>query len=130
MKVASAAVAALFQTVVVFSTLNRIAAKLPNDSTVLSQEIPGVLSSSFLLTLVCLSPIMVALGVLTTFPIVGPLYRFRMFLTSVKNGEQPGTCRIRKGDQLQDFCELINDVTAPLREGAGASEEMPSERAA
>ena len=47
-----------------------------------------------------------------------------MFLNQVIRGEKPEPCRIRKRDELQDFCKLLNEVTAPLREQHESSEEI------
>jgi hypothetical protein len=33
----------------------------------------------------------------------------------MKEGRQIEACTIRKGDELQELCALLNDVTAPLR---------------
>jgi hypothetical protein len=54
-------------------------------------------------------------GVLTTFRVAGPLYRIEMFLKQVARGEKPADCRLRKGDELVEFCEVVNLATAPLR---------------
>jgi len=35
---------------------------------------------------------------------------------AVIRGEEVGPCRIRRGDEFQELCELINQATAPLRE--------------
>lgn len=63
-------------------------------------------------------------GVLVTSRVCGPLYRFRQYLGSVARGEKPADCRIRKNDELQDLCELINAATKPLREQGGEGEEQ------
>ena len=60
-------------------------------------------------------PLTYAVGILTTFRIAGPLYRFETFLNQVLAGEKPERFRLRKGDELQDFADLLNAVTEPLR---------------
>ena len=60
-------------------------------------------------------PLTLAVGVLSTFRIAGPLYRFTEFLKETKRGDRPKDCVLRKGDELQDFCTLLNEVTEPLR---------------
>lgn len=131
--VAVASAAILVQTIALASVLNRVAANLPSDGLELTQRIPDILASTSLLTYVLLAPLTLVLGVRSLHKVVGPLYRFRLFLKSVAAGERPERCRIRKGDQLQDFCELLNEVTQPLREPRGdADDERPApvERAA
>ena len=62
-----------------------------------------------------LLPLTIAIGILVTFRIAGPLYRFERFLELVIRGEQVGPCKLRNGDELQDLCDLINEATRPLR---------------
>jgi len=76
--------------------------------------LPSILKS-FVITLVVMIPTTIAVGVLSTFMVAGPLYRFEMFLNSVIKGENPPDCRLREGDELKDFCKLLNRATAPLR---------------
>ncbi|MFT7670477.1 MAG: hypothetical protein ACI8X5_003186 [Planctomycetota bacterium] len=88
---------------------------------VLSEVMPA-LSSSFVITMVLLMPVTMVVGVLSTFLVAGPLTRFEMFLKSVKAGENPADCKLRDGDELGEFCALLNDVTRPLREEADRDE--------
>jgi hypothetical protein len=132
----TALVLVMVQAIVIQFVLQRVAARLPHDGNLLQAEIPTVLLISFAVTLLLLAPLSLGIGVMTTFRVVGPLYRFRMFLRQIADGERPGDCRIRQSDELQDFCELLNEATAPLRAAGAASEEPaapapePAERAA
>ena len=54
-------------------------------------------------------------GILATHRLVGPIYRFKVFLKQVADGERPADCKLRQGDELQDVCDLINAATAPVR---------------
>ncbi|MFT7485336.1 MAG: hypothetical protein ACI9F9_001184 [Candidatus Paceibacteria bacterium] len=54
-------------------------------------------------------------GTLATFLVAGPLYRLETFLESVIQGEKPRDCKVREGDELTRFCELLNKATEPLR---------------
>jgi hypothetical protein len=132
----TALVLVMVQAIVIQFVLQRVAARLPHDGNLLQAEIPTVLLISFAVTLLLLAPLSLGIGVMTTFRVVGPLYRFRMFLRQIADGERPGDCRIRQSDELQDFCELLNEATAPLRAAGSASEEPaapapePAERAA
>ena len=73
-----------------------------------------------------LLPLTIAVGILVTFRIAGPVYRFEKYLKQVIDGEEVGPCRIRDGDEFQELCELINQATAPLRE-ARTSEPKKTE---
>jgi nitrogen fixation/metabolism regulation signal transduction histidine kinase len=74
-------------------------------------------------------PLTIAVGILVTFRIAGPVYRLKEFLKSIASGATPEDCRLRKGDELQDLCSLANDATAPLR-GAKRGEAGDSRAAA
>jgi hypothetical protein len=63
-----------------------------------------------------LVPLTLLVGITSTHKVVGPLYRFRVYLTQLAAGERPAPCRIRQNDELQDLCELLNRATQPLRE--------------
>lgn len=112
------------------AALVALAGDLPNDGLTMQQELPErllwILGLSFG---VCL-PLIFCVGVVITFRIAGPLYRFERFLESVKKGEKPADCRLRKGDELQDFCVLLNEVTAPLRRADAELQPKPLDKAA
>ena len=88
------------------------------DAVALRGEWMSILLNKLLIALVLLIPMTLALGIVLTHKIAGPLYRFEMFLNAVMAGEHPEPCRLRKGDELMEFCELLNQVTEPLRNGS------------
>ncbi len=112
---AMAGLAAMVQSIVMAHFLTNLATEMPTDGMKLRAGLPEVLSLSFLVTFFMLAPLMLVIGVRSTFKIVGPLYRFRVHLQGVLRGEQSDPCRIRKDDELQEFCSLLNEVTEPLR---------------
>lgn len=74
---------------------------------------------------VCLAvtlPAVMALGIMATFRLVGPIMAFRRFLQQVVAGERPADLRLRRGDELMDVCELLNRATEPLRREEGERE--------
>jgi hypothetical protein len=109
------ALSLLLQFVLFTNVLNEIAVGLPNDGPIVLQATnritTKVLAMSFLLFL----PLTLSIGVLSTFRIAGPIYRFEQFLGAVVRGERPEDFRLRKGDQLTELAALINDATRPLR---------------
>ena len=113
--VSTAALAVLVEAVVVSHLLLGVADRLPNDGVELKSQLLGILTSGLTLTLLLLTPLTLAVGIASTHKIVGPLYRFRVYLTELVSGARPGPCRIRRDDELQDFCELLNQATEPLR---------------
>jgi hypothetical protein len=109
------ALAMLVQALVVSYLLLRVADRLPNDGVELKASVLGTLASSLGFTLLLLTPLTLVVGIASTHKIVGPLYRFRLYLTQLADGERPQPCRIREDDELQDFCALLNRATEPLR---------------
>ncbi len=124
------AMALLLQYILFTRALANVALSLPEDGIMLMDRangvLLGVLATSFLLFL----PLTFTIGVLTTFRVAGPMYRFKRFLIGVKSGRQQTPCKIREGDEFQDFCDLLNEVTEPLRvgeEARGPRATMPAE---
>jgi len=66
-------------------------------------------------------------GIAITHKIAGPLHRFEIYLRALKSGQTSAPCKLRNSDQLQDFCQLLNEATEPLRT---ASDEQESRTAA
>lgn len=92
-----------------------LASQVPNDKEFVLGSLPGMLTTSMFLTLALMLPIALVVGVALTFPVVGPIYRIKTHLRALLDGTANGPCRIRKGDELQDLCDLINEVTEPLQ---------------
>ena len=124
--ITTSALAALVQAVIVSYLLMRIADGLSNDGMELKSELPDILAGSLLVTVLLLVPLTLIVGISSSHKVVGPLYRFRQYLTKLRAGEKPEPCKIREDDELQDFCELLNAVTEPLRR----VEEAPPRREA
>ena len=114
----AAALAVQLEAVLIAITLSRLAKTMPNDGAELTERMPEFVRTNLILAFVVLAPLMLVIGVIATFKICGPLYRFEVFLRAVRDGRQIEPCRIRKDDELHDFCTLLNEVTAPLRERA------------
>ena len=117
--------AASMQTIVLSYVLGNIARDLPADGLRMTEAIPGALQASFFFTLALLTPLTLALGIHQTFRVVGPLHRIRIFLRSIVEGEEPGACQIRAGDDLQDLCALLNDAVERLQADQGAKAATP-----
>src|SRR5262245_14613648 len=60
--------------------LTLVGERLPNDGAVLTDEASGMLATAFLASCAVLLPITFVIGVLTTFRIAGPVYRFEKYL--------------------------------------------------
>ena len=103
----------------------------------LGYRMPGTLLGVLGGSLVILLPVCMVVGTWITFKWAGPLYRIQEHLREVANGSgQVGTCKIRKGDELQELCGLVNRALESTRQRAldeahgGSSEAVELERAA
>ncbi len=108
----------LMQTLIVWLRLAEAAELLPESAgNALMAMLPRLPLEVLLASFGMLLPFTFAIGVLATFRVAGPVYRFEQYLKEVINGTQIGPCKLRKGDDLQQLCELINQATEPLRQG-------------
>lgn len=89
--------------------------QLEGDVGELTGQVPRILLEVFAFSLGILVPVLFAVGITATFRVAGPLHRFKMYLQAVARGEEKAPCKLRKGDHLQDLCDVINEVTEPLR---------------
>lgn len=106
----------LLQSLHVGLRLSELAANVPEGGTYLMAVMPELPLEILLVSFGMLLPLTVAVGIMVTFRIAGPVYRFEKYLKAVIRGEESGPCRIRQGDEFQELCELINQATASLRE--------------
>ena len=126
----TSALAALVQALVVTFLLMRVADGLESDGLELKEHVLDILVSSLLVTVLLLVPLTLAVGISSTHKVFGPLYRFRVYLTQLAAGEHPKPCTIREDDELQDFCELLNRATEPLRRTQADDAAQEGKRAA
>jgi hypothetical protein len=117
------ALAFLLQSLHVGLRLSELAATVPEGGTYLVAVLPELPLEILLVSFGMLLPLTIAVGIIVTFRIAGPVYRFEKYLKSVLRGEEFGPCRIRKGDEFQELCELINQVTAVQRAALAAAEK-------
>jgi hypothetical protein len=123
---AMAALSLLLQFLLFAQNLSSVAATLPQDGPVLMERTGGLLGRTLLVSFGLLLPVTLLVGVMVTFRVAGPMYRFRAWLGEIADGGDPGVCRIRKGDEFQDFCKLLNRVAGPLREANEAAKPEDS----
>ena len=116
----AAGLAVQVEAILIALTLSRLSQGLTNDGSELLEQLPEFVRTNLLLTFLVLTPLMLGVGIVATFKIAGPLHNFEQFLRAVRDGQQVEPCQIRKGDELQSLCTLLNEVTAPLRERASS----------
>lgn len=116
-----AVLALLLQYVLFARMVVETARTLPNDSAILVSSLATDLAVVLLLSVLVLLPITLLIGVLITHRIAGPITRLERYLKEVLAGKEREACRLRKGDELQEMCELVNQATLPLRERQGSA---------
>jgi hypothetical protein len=104
------------QFILFMSAVTEAAVGLPHDGLVLMERLNKLLLGVFLTSFGLLLPTLFGIGLVMTHRIAGPIYRFESFFNQILRGERPADVRLRHGDELQDFSQLVNAVTAPLRE--------------
>jgi methyl-accepting chemotaxis protein len=67
------------------------------------------------LRLLLLTPLVVLLSIFLSHKVAGPLYRVERFIKSVAKGDLSTKLRLRRGDELQDLADAINDMTDDLK---------------
>lgn len=70
---------------------------------------------TLILRLLLMTPLVVIFSIFLSHKVAGPLYRIEKFLKGVANGDLSAKLRLRKGDELQDLAEAINDMTDDLK---------------
>ncbi len=126
-----AALAMLLQALLFMALLSELAVVLPNDGSLVLERTNRLTFTVFGASALGFLPIIFAVGVLSTFRIAGPIRRFELFLEAMTRGEKPEDVRLRDHDQLEDFCDLLNRATRPLRApetpaATGDTAELPA----
>jgi methyl-accepting chemotaxis protein len=109
------AIGMLLQYLLLGFFLTQLAVQLPGQGAYVVSQADKMLLQSLGLSFVLVLPLTVAVGILVTFKVAGPVYRFEKHLQSIAQGEDVGPCRIRKGDELQELCRRINAAVDALR---------------
>lgn len=110
------ALSLLLQFVLFTNVLHETAVALPNDGPVMLEAINRITLRVLIASFLVFLPLTLGIGVLCTFRIAGPVYRFEQFLGAVIRGERPRDFKLRRGDQLTELGALLNEATRPLRE--------------
>lgn len=105
--VALASCSLLLQMLLLSIDLNQIAESMQGGEA-LQAEIPGIMKRMLLFTAGMCLPATIAVGIVVTHRVAGPVYRFTQHLNSVAAGEVMGKCRIRKRDELHGLCDALN----------------------
>lgn len=109
------AVAMLLQYTLVMRSLTKQASESVADGPLQLEVLGPMLGDALMITAILVLPLTFSVGMLATHRFSGPIYRLQVYLRQVIAGEKPADCRLRKDDELQELCGLINQATAPLR---------------
>jgi hypothetical protein len=126
----SACISVVVQILLLHMALGRLASDLPSGGAAVLEATPGIVLTQVILTFGLLVPLVVAVGTLETFRVAGPLYRFEVYLKDIVAGRKPGPCHIRKDDELQALCALLNEATQPLLHPEDTREQKREEQLA
>lgn len=113
-----ACLASIFQVFMINRAVVSAASQLPSGGTELLALLPEVVKAGLVVTLCVLMPAILFIGVMATHRVAGPVYRFEQYLRGVAMGEADGACSLRKGDEMQDLCDLLNLALERTRERA------------
>lgn len=122
-----AVLALVFQYILLTTTMSSLSLELGGDAAMAHERIMSACMHVLGISLAVVLPATLIVGVLVTFRIAGPIARFTRFLEEVRADKRPADCQVRRGDELQDFCRLLNEATAPLRtqrHGSGEHEDV------
>jgi len=100
----------LLQGLLLAQSLARLATSMPTGGHYVLESMAEMLFHVLLLSFGVFMPLTFAIGVLVTFRIAGPIYRFEQYLGQVARGEAVGPCRIRSSDDLHELCAIINQA--------------------
>ncbi len=124
-----AALALLLEYTLLVRSVLHIAESLPHDRQVLIAHASSSLGWVLAATTGLVLPVLILVALMVSHRFCGPIYRFQVYLSAVAAGTERGECRLRKGDDLQELCDLINKTTAAARQSTAAA-SAPAREAA
>lgn len=124
---AVAALATLFQVLVLNNAITDLAREVPDHGEALLSALPSLLAKNIMMTLGLMAPVMVTVGILVTHRVAGPAYRMEQYLREVaREGRVAGPCRTREGDEFSGLVEALNDALAKISSEARDSRDEQS----
>ncbi len=120
-----ACVATVVQALVLVHALSGLARDVAGADSAVFAQASSLVRQNVMISLALLLPPFVLAGVLVTFRIAGPVYRFQKYFEDMASSGYSGPCTIRRGDELQELCRSINRgverLVDPLQKTPGAS---------
>lgn len=75
----------------------------------------NTLNSRIVLAVLIISPLVIFIGILLSFRIVGPLYRMSKFLKLFAAGDLSSRITVRAKDEFKALADAINDLTYSIK---------------
>ena len=119
----AACISTVVQMLLLNLALTRLADENPVARSAVVEAAPDILWTQILLTFGLMVPLVIAVGLLETFRVAGPLHKFETYLKDVIADRDPEPCTLRQDDELQDLCRLINAATQTPRPAARTTDE-------
>jgi len=123
-----ACVSALFQVLLLHSSIQELEPHLGERSAAMIVLLDELFRQNLLIAFAALAPLMLVVGVLVTHRIAGPIYRMERHLEAIARGENPGECRIREGDEFHELCARLNEAVNALQTRRAAPAPAPDEQ--
>lgn len=111
----AACISTVVQMLLLNLALTRLADEAPAARAAVLEAAPDILWTQILLTFGLMVPLVIAVGLLETLRVAGPVHKFQTYLEDFVAGRDPEPCTLRSDDELQDLCRLINSATQSQR---------------
>ena len=111
-------ITSLFQVVLLNRSLLDLSARLPRTGQVVLAEVPSILLTNVMVTLLVLVPLSFGVGLLATHRIAGPIWRMQRYLDDIsERGSSKGLVQLRERDEFQSFAHSLNRAILRLTGG-------------
>ena len=94
--------------------LNNVMRGFPGAEEILP-EVPAIVFKTVVFMAALQLPVLF-MGLIMTFRVAGPIYRFEAYLLSLARGDHGGPCKIRDKDEFGFLNDAINEVAAKMDE--------------
>ena len=74
-----------------------------------------MIDMTLILRLILVTPLVALISIFLSHRVAGPIYRMEKFLKGVAKGDLSTKLHLRKGDELQDLADAINEMTDDLK---------------
>ncbi len=113
-------ITSLFQVILLNRSLLELSRSLSKESQVVLAEVPTILLTNVMVTLLILVPLSFAVGILVTHRVAGPAWRLKRYLDGIiETGRVDQPVKLRQADEFQNLAQSLNRALARLTENVG-----------